>query len=216
MKKLVAVVLLVCVMMSWAVAEEPGHFLVELLDQMDLETLKYVKGEVEKEIIERRAESALDPDNTGIWEKAYYVDEFNAPTDSAYIRNKTMIKGTFSNSATNNSLVNVRLLIDERPAIMLWEYGSNQVKNSVSSTRQYQIIIKDESGEKTSFFGSIPSKGDRIFPYSSENDAVLIDMLKKPQVLNFYIEDMRYGNDKYRFDVDTIGFANIYAAVFGK
>jgi hypothetical protein len=65
-----------------------------------------------------------------IWEKTYYVDDFKQPTDEWYIRTKKRMTGTFSNSATTNSDLEVSVLIDDESiAFMLYCYGWSQEKN---------------------------------------------------------------------------------------
>ena len=41
------------------------------------------------------------------WKILFYVDEFKNPTNHKYIENEGFIKGTFSNSATDNSKLSV-------------------------------------------------------------------------------------------------------------
>ncbi len=63
-------------------------------------------------------------DNLGNWEIKYYVDDFGEPTKEGYITYKSLIKGRFSNSATNNSILDVVLLFGEDYYnIKLFEYG---------------------------------------------------------------------------------------------
>lgn len=73
--------------------------------------------------------------NTGIWNIAYYVDDFGEPTKKGYIRNPSYIRGTFSNTATQNSDLNVRFLIDSATdvSIMLYEYAGNNPVKAYSS-----------------------------------------------------------------------------------
>lgn len=217
MKKLLAVALILCLLMPCAYAESSGNVLLEIVDDMDLESLLYVRGKIDERIEKLRIEQNNDPENTGIWEIAYFVDEFGDYTDSAYIRNKSLIFGTFSNSATNNSTLCVRLLITKRPRWILYEYGTLQVKNSYSSSSEkYAVTIKDEKGEKVSFTAIIPVGGDRFEFYSSEDDEAFFEMLKTPQVLSVYVIDKKYKSDEYLFKFDTSGFYNVYNQIFGE
>ena len=47
----------------------------------------------------------------GIWSIKYFVDDFGDPTDKGYIAHDYYIKGTFSNSATTDTSLNVFLII---------------------------------------------------------------------------------------------------------
>ena len=87
-------------------------------------------------------------ENTGMWVIRHYVDDFGEPTKSAYITNKDVIKGKFSNSATQDSPLNVDLLItnSNNIAIQLYEYaGNNPVK--VYSSEGYLVRIQDDEGK---------------------------------------------------------------------
>ena len=61
-------------------------------------------------------------EGTGIWAIKYFVDDFGDPTDEGYIAHDYYIRGTFSNSATNNSNLNVYFLISgpDNIAVRIW------------------------------------------------------------------------------------------------
>lgn len=48
----------------------------------------------------------------GAWTVKHYVDEFNDPTSQKYITTKSLISGTFSNTATTNSKLTAKILVD--------------------------------------------------------------------------------------------------------
>ena len=160
----------------------------------------------------------------GIWEFQYYIDEFKMPTDKAYIRNADRIRGTFSNSATDNSRLDVRFLIDKnRLTIMLYEYGRNLVKNSYSSRDEdYYVLVLDSDGVKHEFFGYIPSNGDRLCIEKDaygirENEADLLNILKKGGKIHFYIEESGRSTTNYNFVIDDAsGFAAAYEQLLTK
>lgn len=216
MKKLLAVAMILCLLVPCAVAEnEPGHILLDLLDDMDIELLEFVKGKIEEEIEERRAELASSSDYYGIWEKAYYVDEFGDFTDNFYIRNSDLITGRFSNGVTSNSLLYVRFIIDQSPAFKLYEYGSSEVKNAYSSSRKYYAVtVKDEEGNKHSLEGSMAVGGDRITFLKEEDVQLFFSLFSKPQKLTFLVKDATYRTNTYTFDFDTSGFENLYDSLF--
>jgi hypothetical protein len=148
---------------------------------------------------------------SGVWEIKYYVDEFNLSTSQGYITNKKDFKGTFSNSATTNSDLNARILVDEGGIdIMLYEYGRNAVKNS--STRNdvdYDITIRtkdDSRHEITAFMGT---SGDRIF-IDDEYINKVLDILKSGEKIHFRIVQSDRPTTTYLFEVDTSNFAEMY------
>jgi hypothetical protein len=105
----------------------------------------------------------LNPENTGIWEVRYYVDEFGDETDKGYISTKELLSGVFSNSATTNSELIANFLISDSTsvAISLYEYGSTKVK--AYSDIYYDIFIKLDDGSKVTCTGIMKKQGDRIY-----------------------------------------------------
>jgi DNA-directed RNA polymerase subunit RPC12/RpoP len=143
----------------------------------------------------------------GSWEITFYVDEFNNPTNQAYIRTSDVLYGTFSNSATTDSTLYARILIDtEDIAIKLWEYGRNEV-NAYTST-DYKITILDDSGTKHYTTGTMYKNGDRIYLA----DWTLVNLLQDNAQLKIYIqENSKYGvNSTYLFSVKNGNFNSIY------
>ncbi len=146
------------------------------LDDMDIEELTALQDEVSSRITDLKNEEAENnPDDYGMWEIKYYIDDFQNPTDEGYVTNTYWITGTFSNSATTNSKLNVSLVIDkEFAAIKLYEYGDNLVKNaSSSSTDVYDIKMQDDAGEVISFRGRMYAGGSRIF--MDDNYQTIVD-----------------------------------------
>ena len=147
--------------------------------------------------------------NDEIWQTAFYVDEFNNPTDEEYIKNIKMFVGVFSNSATTNSKLYARILIDaEDISIKLWEYGSLEVK--ASSTTYYDITILDDSGKKHYTTGTMYKNGERIY----FDDMSFASLLQKNDALTINIvEDSNYGyNTTYLFEVENGNFNSVYSS----
>lgn len=102
-----------------------------------------------KEAAEKERIRLENLNNTGMWTVSYYVDDFGEPTKEGYIRNTNLISGTFSNTATQNSDLNVKFLITNSSdiSIMLYEYaGNNPVK--AYSSESYQVLIQDNDGNR--------------------------------------------------------------------
>ena len=85
------------------------------------------------------------------WTKEYYVDEFNDPTDKSYIRGHFV--GTFSNSATSGSALDVYFYIDHNLTettgvlseydcftIKLFEYGYMPVTYTTTTDTDHVTI----------------------------------------------------------------------------
>ena len=63
------------------------------------------------------AERLANLNTTGMWTVHYYVENFNEPTTDPYITNPQIIVSTFSNTATQDSPLHVKLLIDSAERI---------------------------------------------------------------------------------------------------
>jgi len=100
------------------------------------EAMRFVRAgvqdtELEKLISKAEAEATriVNMNKTGIWRISYFVDVFGNPTKQGYIINKEPIIGVFSNSATENSRLSVKILISSllNISIVLYEYASLMV-----------------------------------------------------------------------------------------
>lgn len=163
--------------------------------------------------LENRQESDENGDvaDDKSWVLKYYVDEFDQPTESAYITYSDLLVGTFSNSATSDSSLYAKMLIDQSIAIMLYEYGNSQV-TSYSDT-DYNIIMRDSSGNKTPIAGTMYENGDRIFIDSLYQDVVL-DTLSSGDEISFYVEESEHPITNYLFTIpETLGFNELYGSV---
>lgn len=143
-----------------------------------------------------------------VWKTSFYVDEFNNPTSEAYIRNNNLFEGSFSNSATTNSKLYARILIDaDDIAIKLWEYGSQEV--NAYSTTYYDITILDDKGQKHYTGGTMYKNGERIY----FDDWTFVSLLQENKKLKIYIEeDSKYGyHSSYLFEVENGNFNTVYS-----
>ncbi len=141
----------------------------------------------------------------GGWAQGYYVDEFNMPTSDAYISNTDYFVGTFSNSATTDSLLYAKIAIDKDGIfIFLWEYGKNLVKYYLDAG--FNITIREENGTKHRAYARMLD--DRI----KITDGDLITLLQRNDRLQIYMEESsKYGvNSTYLFTVTRGNFNSVY------
>lgn len=81
-------------------------------------------------------------------EVRHYVDEFGDSTGNGYITQGISQSGTFSNSATTNSRISWRVLVDDSDvAFIIDEYGSYRVKGSTGFPDNYTVSVKTPVGE---------------------------------------------------------------------
>lgn len=162
---------------------------------------------------------------TGIWGIKYYVDKFNKPTKTKYLTNQNDIQGVFSNTATQSSKLDVKLLIDNKNeiSIKLYEYGNNLPVKGYSD--YYDIYLKDRDGyeyvvkkEQISFVTKEPyiqkytltayNNSDRLV--CTKDSAIQIHKaLLKGGNVEFYIKHSKH-HSEYRFNVNAEYYNNAY------
>ena len=147
-----------------------------------------------------------------IWEKKFYVDDFEQPTDEWYIINSTIFTGKFSNSATTDSTLYAYILVDAKDvSIMLYEYGRNQVKNASSRyDEDYDITMLLDDNSRVDVKGAIYPGNDRITITSGTKQKV-IDALKNNKKVVFKIVESDRTVTSYLFEAHTANFNDIYS-----
>ena len=151
---------------------------------------------------------------SGIWLMSYYVDEFRMPTDAAYVRNAEPIAGIFSNSAATDKPAGLVILLDEQGlCLVLYEYGTNTVKNPYSQPRGYDIMLREADGTRQSLRGTMFSGGDRVNLQGNAAET-LSRALRENHTLMLYIAEADNPGTNYLFTIeDTTGFAETEAAL---
>ncbi len=149
-------------------------------------------------------------DDTGIWTKKAYVDEFEMPTDEFYFCNAEPLIGKFSNSATTDSPLSVWIFIhNDLVSVKLIEYGTSVVKNAYSTDRLYNIVMMNPNGEKFYFDGTMSSGHDTIRFNSSDNDLIL-NALSSNGTVRFAISEDNSPLTKYLFTInDSTGLFDL-------
>lgn len=162
----------------------------------------------EKSNIEEPSDSHIELSKTEkepFWVEGKYTDEFGNETSVRFLKNSEFFSGTFSNSATEGSLLYASVYIEDKDiTIKLYEYGDNLVKQY--QTTEYNVKFLDENGKKHSFVGKMYS--DRIYL----PDKSLIELLKTNSVIKCYIsENNTYGyNSTYLFTIEAKDFVSAY------
>ena len=146
------------------------------------------------------------------WESKYFVDEFGDLTNNAYITSTQY--GVFSNSATTNSTLKVKFLIEkDEVAIQLYEYGGTSPVKTSGSSKEYRIKIKvnDEVYETYGHhLGNRLSLGN--WRNREEKSLELIKTILNNETIKFKI----YGtySDEYSFDLKSDNFAEVYTDTY--
>lgn len=180
----------------------------ELLKKIDQEELI---EKVKKETEEKEKLRLANLNNTGIWSINYYVDEFGEKTKQGYVTNTDLINGTFSNTATQNSALDVRFLISNSSeiSIKLFEYaGNNPVK--AYSSESYTVLMQDREGKRTKL--RAVNYSDRLSFEKTPSNQLHIALLKGGTV-KFKIIEYETPTTEYEF---TIQNANFYENAYKK
>ena len=170
----------------------------ELLKTIDK---KIAAEEKRKEEAEKERIRLENINNTGMWSVHYYVDDFGEPTKEAYIRNTDFINGTFSNTATQNSDLNVKFLISNSSdiSIMLYEYAGNNPVKAISSD-SYKFLVQDKDGNRLSLWAT--NYSDRLSLSKSDSKKLHIALMKGG-TLKFRITDVETPTTQYDFSISN-------------
>ena len=135
--------------------------------------------------------------NTGMWKVQYYVDEFGKPTKQGYICNSLLIRGTFSNTATQDSELDVRFLISNSSdiSIKLFEYAGNNPVKSYSSD-SYTVMVQDKDERRLKLTAT--NYSDRL-SFNKAASRKIHYALKKGGTLIFYIYENDTPTTQYNF-----------------
>jgi hypothetical protein len=147
------------------------------------------------------------------WEIIEIVDEFKDPTGD--IRLAAQVTGTFSNSATNGSVLIVLCLVDitdKEPDLYfrLIEYG----RYDASIYDEFvSYSIKDGSGNKHQFYWSSPKRSSKYFQpldntYSAgrTNKDFMLPIFKNGGVVQIIITA---DNSTYNFKIECTNFSKL-------
>ena len=165
--------------------------------------------QAQREAAEKEKARLANLNNTGMWQVSYFVDDFGEPTKDGYITNKQFIKGSFSNTATEDSKLNVRLLTlsETNIHIMLYEYaGNNPVK--ASSRVTYTLLVQDKDGNRLELKAG--HRSDRLILQVEASSGVHQALMKGGEVRFRIIENGNRTN-QYSFDIsDADRYDNAY------
>lgn len=167
-----------------------------LLKKIEKEELSENKR---KEAKEKERIRLANINNTGIWTVGHYVDEFGEPTKQGYITNSSSIKGAFSNTATQDSKLNVNFLISDSTniSIQLYEYaGNNPVK--AHSSEPYRVLIQDKDGKRLKL--RAVNYSDRL-TFDKTASREVHDVLMKGGTIKFKIVEIETPTTQYDFTI---------------
>lgn len=140
----------------------------------------------------------------GMWNVGNYVDDFGEPTKHGYVYAE--VYGTFSNSATTDSKLRVRFLIDENSMrIQLYEYSGN---HPIKGEGFLKFKAKNNNGELVSFETNNDDSGDNTYDdFSNDTRGYiafdeLIEFIDKSKMIKFIAKTTsNYAVSEYKFTI---------------
>ncbi len=164
---------------------------------------------------ESNADENSSTTNSSEWKLKYYTDEYGDKTSEQYISYIT--EGTFSNSATSNSPLYVKVMVDEgyHISFALYEYKNTnmRVTNSYSKIAGYDIKYKQGSGKTGTCYGAMEANGGDYILFIPQmrgyDDALSAHDLKTEQIIKFVVSPVDRPSTKYNFSIDTTGFKEV-------
>ncbi|MDM8158256.1 hypothetical protein QUH73_00375 [Labilibaculum sp. K2S] len=160
---------------------------------------------MKKEVEEKERYRLANLNNTGAWEINHFVDEFGEPTKNGYITGKSLIRGTFSNTATQDSELNAYFLISDASniSLKLFEYAGNNPVKAYSSD-YYSVLVQDKD-KKRYKLNAINYESDRL-TFSKEHSWILHSIFKKGGSVKFKIIEEDTPTTYYEFTIDKTDF----------
>ncbi len=170
----------------------------ELLKKIEQEE---VIENAKKEAAEKERIRLANINNTGMWSVEHYVDEFGEPTKQGYISNTNFIQGTFSNTATQNSDLNVTFLISNSSKIsfQLYEYAKNNPVKAYSS-ESYTVMIQDKDGKRYKL--EAVNYSDRL-TFDSYSSKQVHNILLKGGSIKFKVIENETTTTQYEFSISN-------------
>ena len=158
--------------------------------------------------------SELHSAEVGNWEKSFYVDDFGDKTNNGFI--SQTVKGKFSNSATQNSRLRVKMYINNAnlnlkeniPWFRLYEYdGTNPIKGVFYSRYGMSCRIKNQDN----IISTLPItqyQGEDYFVLSGKNK-MFKELIINEGTASFVCIDDNSSTSKYMFKFDFKGYNNM-------
>ena len=159
------------------------------------------KIQIELEKIEKARQDSIklaNINNLGDWEIGYYVDDFGERTGEYFV--SRYIDGTFSNSATTNSELKVRFMIDKNSSrIQLYEYAGN---HPIKGEGFIYFKVRDKNNKEHNIRAYNSDYGNTSI--EKEHDYLLRKILLAGGQIKFIAEADKYGSPStYKFTIEN-------------
>ena len=144
---------------------------------------------VDSVVVEPIAEEVANSDS---WKLQYFIDDYGEKTDEGYIINNCF--GEFSNSATTDSELAVRIIVTpEDVRFDMYEYGSQFMKGE--GILQFRAKLPDNSEVNFTTYNSDSGPNS----VSSSDVKKVRELFEKYSKLRFAAKTTSYSTSTYRF-----------------
>ena len=143
------------------------------------------------------------------WSIDSFVDDFGDATNEKFIAQKTT--GTFSNSATTNSFLGVKIIVTKASAgVFLHEYDWS--RSAVYFIGGGKMSLKDSKGGTLKLYVAGKWNNSGGIPLSKKDLKSLVKFLKAREgEIKVNMQD-DYSSD-YNFTINTTGFDSLYSTL---
>ena len=129
------------------------------------------------------------------WDIGHYVDDFGDKTDQKY--ESFVAKGTFSNSATQNSEAQYTFVKNEKSVLInVYEYGRNLASNTDATFET--VKIKQPSGNVATINKVFFTKSGKLY-FSEKEYTQLLESIKDSGAYTMVFDrSSKYSSSSYR------------------
>ena len=147
-----------------------------------------------------------------LWEKKYFVDNFQQPTSEWYVTNSSYFSCTSGNSVSTVKGCKAQLIASgQYVAIRMTQYtwSTDFVKSAFLAT-EYSIQLRLASGETKYFSGTMP-EGSNQLVFDSKGKNYVLDAFKTGKDFKIYAAEKDLTAYNYLFTVEVSNFNELYA-----
>ena len=176
-----------------------------------LETIVRIElDEVHRKDAEKKEQYRLENiNNLGMWSIHHPINKIVESSANRYITNKSAIHGTFSNSKTQDSKLNVKILISDstKISIQLFEHaGSLPLK--AWSDHLYTVFVQDNDGN--SYKITALNTSDRL-EFDEKASVLFNNILLNGGIVKMRIHEYYNSGNNYQFSIQKVDwYENAY------
>ena len=149
--------------------------------------------------------------DTNVWSKEYYKDVFGDPTEEFYFINSVRFSGSFNSETEDDALLKAEIIVDEQSLFfVLYENGSDKVKNRFESELRYEIAVKAADGSKFPAEGTMPRGDSRIEIAEEDREQVLSALCAEEGQVSFYLQREDQPMTNYLFTAQCGNLADLF------